>query len=90
MCWLYIVENTVINKFYIGVTKEVQRRVKEHNGKCAKKWATRQKGEWTLVYSEKFRDKKTALLREKEIKKKKSREYIKKLINNMGPSISLV
>jgi putative endonuclease len=80
----YILYNQVIDKFYIGYTNDLDKRIVEHNFPIRKRltYTRKQIGKWTLVYSEVFLDKQDAMSREKEIKGWKSKIMIKKLINN--------
>ncbi|MEM4711346.1 MAG: GIY-YIG nuclease family protein, partial [Candidatus Woesearchaeota archaeon] len=70
--YLYILHSQKINKFYIGVTNDLNRRLYQHNNNLSP--YTKNKGPWILVYYEVFNNKKDALKREKEIKNWKSRE----------------
>lgn len=77
---VYILYSSSIDKYYVGYTNDVARRLLEHNrikGKYTDKGIP-----WELVYSESYSDKILAENREKEIKKKKSRKYIESLIHS--------
>lgn len=65
---------------YTGITKELKRRVEEHN--ISEKGAkyTRTRRPVKLVYSEEHRDRSAASKREYEIKKKMSRSQKLKLL----------
>ena len=80
----YILYNKEIDRFYIGCTNNLEKRIIEHNFPIRTRltYTRKQIGSWILVYSEKFSSKSEALLREKEIKKWKSKIMIKKLIVN--------
>jgi putative endonuclease len=82
MWWVYILQNDTSRKFYTGFTADINRRLSKHNCKKAHPWASRQQGTWKLVYKEPFESKNAAILREKEIKKHKSRVYIETLIRS--------
>lgn len=58
------------NSLYCGIAVDLEKRVKEHNAKNQKgaKY-TRAKGPVYLIYSEKYPDKKSALRREREVKR---------------------
>ncbi|MFA7676676.1 MAG: GIY-YIG nuclease family protein [Candidatus Omnitrophota bacterium] len=81
MWWVYALQNNLTGKSYIGCTSNVGQRLKEHNRKKKGTWPGRQQGKWCLKHEEPFEQKKEALVREKEIKRKKSRKYIEKLVN---------
>ena len=74
----YILQSEKSGRFYIGHTEDIDVRLRRHNNGMVT--ATRNKGSWKVVYSECFGTKAEANRRELEIKSKKSRLYIKKLI----------
>ncbi|MFA6532978.1 MAG: GIY-YIG nuclease family protein [Patescibacteria group bacterium] len=57
------------NSLYCGQTKDLQRRVKEHNNIDSKSKYTRTRRPVNLVYCEKYKTVSEALKREFEIKK---------------------
>ena len=76
--FVYILYSTSIDKYYVGYTNDIVRRLSEHNrikGKFTDKGIP-----WELVYKESYADKVSAENREKEIKRKKSRKYIESLL----------
>ena len=76
---MYIIYSPSLDKFYIGYTSDLQKRLKEHNSGISD--FTSVATDWELKYNELFSDRKSAMNREKEIKKKKSRKYIEWLIS---------
>ena len=78
MFYVYIIRSEKNNKYYIGYTSDVERRIEYHNNGMSR--YTRNKGRWKLVYKEEYKNKTEALKRENEIKRRKSRKYIEKLI----------
>jgi putative endonuclease len=76
----YILRSEKSNRFYTGHTENMDVRLIRHNTGMVK--ATRNKGPWEIVYLEYFNTKVEANRREMEIKSKKSRLYIEKLILN--------
>jgi putative endonuclease len=59
MSWYtYVFYNHTLNKFYIGSTNNLKRRIKEHQNK--KTQTTSRGGEWKLVYFEVCLSKKDA------------------------------
>ena len=69
------------SKIYIGYTSDLIQRIKSHNELGQKGWTIKFRP-WILVYSEQFADKTKALLKEKELKAARGREWIWSLINN--------
>ncbi len=78
----YILESLKNGRFYIGHCEEVQTRIEEHNAGVTP--STRPYRPWKLVYTETFETRSHAIRRENEIKKKKKRSYIEKLIGQLG------
>jgi putative endonuclease len=76
---VYILHSAILDKYYVGSTGDtIGERLRRHNSNH--KGFTGGKGDWKLVYSEMYSDRLEALSREKEIKNKKSRKYIERLI----------
>jgi putative endonuclease len=78
MFFTYTLQSQKSRRFYIGYTQDMESRLNRHNQGMVK--ATKNKGPWVLVYSESFETKIDANHRELDIKAKKSRVYIEKLI----------
>ncbi|MEO0205682.1 MAG: GIY-YIG nuclease family protein [candidate division WOR-3 bacterium] len=53
--------------YYVGVTQDIEERIKRHNTQRGSKY-TKNKGPFTLVFSEVFPNLSLALKREKQIK----------------------
>ncbi len=80
--FVYILFSEKLNKYYIGSTPDVERRIAEHNR--GKDKFTKTGVPWILVYKEAFEELKQARQRELYIKKMKSRTYIESLIRSAG------
>ena len=86
MPYLYILNNSTTDKYYIGSTINLERRLHEHiSGKTR---TTRTLKTYTLVYFEKYKDVKDARDREKKLKSYKSKKYIKWLIQSKNSKIA--
>jgi putative endonuclease len=79
MFTLYILNSEKLNRFYVGYTNDLPRRLSEHN---------RIKGKytdigipWKIVYTEQYDSRIEAKARERFIKSKKSKQFIIDLIN---------
>ena len=78
MYYVYAIYNKKHNKIYIGQTDNLQIRLELHNRKeFINSYTARFDGEWILIYSEETVDRKTALLREKQLKSYRGREFVK-------------
>jgi putative endonuclease len=77
MAFVYILQSETTGRFYIGSTDDLERRLSEHiRGHSP---ATRGRGPWKLVYTEKFETLLEARRRELEIKRWKSAKMIQAL-----------
>ncbi len=82
MPWLYILNNKETDRYYIGSTVDLERRIKQHiSGKTR---TTRVLKAYQLIYKEFYNTAIEARLREKKLKSYKSKKYIKWLISEMG------
>ena len=77
----YILYSTKLNKYYVGSTTDITRRLIEHNR--GKEKFTKTGVPWNLVYSEAFEELTQARKRETFIKKMKSRKFIESLISSV-------
>jgi putative endonuclease len=77
---MYILQSSISGRYYIGHTDEITRRLTEHNSGMAK--YTRREKPWKVMYVENYATRSAAMRRELEIKRKKSRKYIEKLIES--------
>jgi putative endonuclease len=79
--YVYIIYSQSIDKFYIGYTTDIEKRLIDHNSGISA--FTSKTKDWKLKYSEKYETMELAMKREREIKSKKSRKYIEWLINSV-------
>ena len=77
MYTVYILKSET-NKLYIGQTKNIEKRLNEHNSGLAT--YTKRCTSWRLIYSEKYKTRSEAMRREKELKTGKYRKWLKKII----------
>jgi len=66
MFYVYFLKNK-IGKVYVGYTKDLRRRFKEHNSKQGCKY-TRHKGPFELIYYESYKSEEDAKRREDALK----------------------
>ncbi|MDD4106934.1 MAG: GIY-YIG nuclease family protein [Candidatus Shapirobacteria bacterium] len=80
----YVLKNNQTGKIYIGQTSNLKNRIDRHNGLLINKsssftYKNKGKGKWILIYFEDFEDRKTAKIREKELKSCQGRMFIRSL-----------
>ncbi|NCX94811.1 MAG: GIY-YIG nuclease family protein [Chitinophagia bacterium] len=78
MAFVYILFSAKLNKYYVGACTNLERRLYEHN--IGHSTFTATGTPWELKYTETYNSLPDAKKRELEIKKKKSRAYIEKLV----------
>ncbi len=77
---VYIIFSAFLDRYYVGSTANIEDRLFRHKNSGSK--STKSASDWELVYSEEFDTRSEAVLREREIKGKKSRKYLESLISN--------
>ncbi len=75
--WVYILRSETTERHYVGHTKDLEDRLRRHNG--GRTEANKGRGPWHLVYHEEFSARSEAVARERAIKARKSRGYIEQL-----------
>ena len=75
---VYIIFSKKLNRYYVGHTTDLFKRLNEHNSGISN--FTSKANDWVLKFTEEFETRETARLKELEIKKKKSRKYIEWII----------
>ena len=80
--YTYILYSEKLNKYYVGSTTDITRRLEEHIR--GKEKFTKTGCPWVIVYTEIFTELLDARRREASIKKQKSRKYIEALIRSVG------
>jgi Predicted endonuclease containing a URI domain len=81
MYYVYILKSLKDNKYYIGSTSDVKKRLDFHNSRLQR--STRIRVPFVLIYQEEFPDKYHALKREKQLKAYKGGEAFKKLLGGV-------
>ncbi|WP_439129249.1 GIY-YIG nuclease family protein [Polaribacter sp.] len=77
--YVYILYSKALDKFYVGCSKDVEKRLQRHL--FNHKGYTARTKDWVVVYKEICVNKIEALKRERQIKAWKSKEMIVKLIS---------
>jgi putative endonuclease len=79
MFTVYVLFSERFNKIYIGMTSNLEERIKSHNELGIKGW-TKNFRPWIIVYQEEYPNKSEALKREKQLKSAAGRNFIWTLI----------
>jgi len=79
---VYVLYSVKYDKIYIGFTTNLEQRILSHNELGKRGWTMKFRP-WSLIHTEEFETRQQALLREKELKSGKGREWIwNELIKN--------
>jgi putative endonuclease len=78
MYYVYILKSIQYKKTYTGITNDLLRRIKEHN--AGHHVYTKRYKPWTIIYSEKFKNRIEAHKKEKYLKSASGRRWLKKNI----------
>lgn len=78
MYTVYILKSTLHDRYYVGHTNNIDKRLKKHNAGQVK--STKPFKPWTLIHYEQHQSRAEAFNREMEIKKYKSGIKFKKLL----------
>lgn len=80
MWYIYAIYNSTAKKLYIGQTSNLNRRLWEHNQKIGIHFTAKTVGQWKIIYKEEVNTRNEALVREKQLKSYRGRQFIKKFI----------
>lgn len=76
--YVYIIQSENDGSFYIGSTNNLAERIERHSQGRSK--YTKSKRPWRLRHSEEFETRSEAVKRENQIKRRKKKDYIEKLV----------
>ena len=77
---VYAIFNPKYKKIYIGQSKDLENRLKLHQERTFKNSYTSQfNGKWILIHKEDFETRKEAIIRERQLKSYRGREFIRRL-----------
>lgn len=80
MYYVYGITTKSRDKIYVGLTRDLETRIKEHNSGRTK--STKGYRPWVLFYSEKRDARLVARIREKELKSGAGKEFLKNILKN--------
>jgi len=85
--YIYILYSKKLDKYYTGYCEDISTRLTKHNFGSTP--STKPGIPWIMVYYEQYDTKTEAIKREREIKNKKSRKYIKYLIDKFPSEVRI-
>ena len=74
---VYVLKSKIAKKSYVGVTNDMERRLKEHN--AGKHFYTKRYTPWEVIHKEEFGNFPDAKNREKYLKSTTGRRFLKKI-----------
>ena len=77
--YLYILKSKSVDKYYIGISQNPDRRLEYHN--TIEKGFTARYRPWTIVFTKEFETKELALQAERRLKKWKSKKLTEKIVS---------
>ena len=77
---VYILHSKTLDRFYIGFTTDLDRRLEFHSNSVEARKFTSKANDWVLYFKIECETKKQALAIEQHIKKMKSKTYIENLV----------
>ena len=80
MIYVYALKSTTRNYIYVGMTADINDRLRRHNSGYEK--TTRSYRPFDLIYLEQFESRKEARVKEKYLKSGVGKEYLRNLIKN--------
>lgn len=84
MYYVYILQSLKNLNYYTGLTKDIKRRLKEHNSKQTK--SNKSYAPFIIVYTEKYKTLSEARVREKFFKSGTGREFRDKILKQNIPA----
>lgn len=81
MHYVYVLQNTNDQSWYIGYSANLKQRVTRHNSGDGARTTSRKK-EWKLIYYEAYLDEQDAKGRERFLKSGSGRRFLKKQLAN--------
>ncbi|OGC21363.1 endonuclease [candidate division WOR-1 bacterium RIFOXYB2_FULL_42_35] len=79
---VYVLRSLKVKKSYVGMSIDLERRLKEHNS--GKNLYTSRYLPWEIIYVEQYESKEEAVKREKFLKTSSGRRFLKKVFSKMS------
>ncbi|MCH8306307.1 MAG: GIY-YIG nuclease family protein [Candidatus Marinimicrobia bacterium] len=78
MYYVYVLYSEKIDRLYIGQTKDLDRRLREHFE--GDSFYTKRADDWKHFHTEEIETRSQAMKREKQLKSARGRDYLRKLL----------
>jgi putative endonuclease len=78
--YLYILKSLKNSSYYVGISHDVEKRIKQHNSGCVK--ATKYKRPYIIVFKQEYDNMVSAHRAELKIKSWKRRDFIDKIVED--------
>lgn len=78
--YVYYLHSKKFDKFYIGTTQNLQKRLKEHNN--GSNFSTKAYSPWSIIYYEAHLNKDDAIRKEGYLKTTQGRQAIRRMLRN--------
>ena len=82
MHYVYAITTSAKDRVYVGLTGNLEARIKEHNAGRTK--STKHYRPWYLFYHEKIDTRISARAREKQLKSGSGKEFLKNILNKLS------
>lgn len=86
MVTIYVLQSNVEDSFYVGMTTDLNERLKQHNAGMSKYTTT--KKPWVVIYTEQSADFAAGRMREKYLKSAAGKRFLTKQLSKPTTSIS--
>ncbi|MEK7659959.1 MAG: GIY-YIG nuclease family protein [Patescibacteria group bacterium] len=80
MYQVYAIYNREHDKIYVGQTTNIEERLIQHNQHILEGFTSRYTGDWILIYQETAESRRAAIVRERQLKSYRGRQFIKQFI----------
>jgi putative endonuclease len=79
MFFVYVLYSDEYNKIYIGYTSDIEARLAHHNHPGNRGWTSRYQP-WRIIHTEAYVTKKDAMIRERQLKSARGRQFVKSIV----------
>ena len=81
MVYVYVLKSQKDGRLYVGMTQDLEKRLKEHN--LGRTKSTKGYRPWTVIHEEVYQDREAARKREKYLKSGYGKQWLKNKYNSV-------